>query len=1007
MHCLLYNLHLTIPLFLILFYKEISMKIATCFLFIISICYAQDDGAQYLIITHDSYFDALQPLALWKTLKGIKAKIVKTSDIGCDSTQIRNYIVNAYNTWQIRPEYLLLVGNKDQIPFPRMLQHFYICHSDNYYTNVVGDFKNEIIPGRLWVFDTLDAKTIVAKILGYEREPYMFDSLWFKKGVTIVCEDYSSDSVYWADACYMHALMNSAGFVHIDSFAKSLGHDSTDVINAINEGRSYILYRGLGSADWSIPFQIYYPDNMENGFKLPIVISATCQTVQGIGYEWLNAGTPEEPKGIVGFFGTTTLIAGAAEMRSALTKGTLDNIFTDSMSTLGKAAEAGRLKYYDMFSDSSEYDSWTCLGDPSMDLWAANQKRFSVIHNDTLPIGPCTLNVNVQHNSTPVEDALVCMRAKQDSTLYSVGKTDDFGNIVLIDTSHVVGDSVFVSVHKKTFIPFVGNAQVRYYGPYLTLQSYSILDTIGGNGDFIANPGENIEISVCLFNWGDSVAHSVSAVMRQSLADSFFSLNDTIKYFGNIDPLDSAKTSDDGYNVLISVQCPDSHEIDLTVVMKDNNDSIWINEFSFYVNSPEIELGDHYFPHHSVSTPPGDTNQFFVELYNSGSAIAEDIIGEIFCDDSLIIIIDSIASFGHIPPNSSGTNTTNPFVIATDPTTPLCYETNLTIITVSGVIVDTFECTIYVGQKDYLILDFDIDHSSGPLIQTCLDTLHFYGDYTQTYPQGLLTLYKSVIVCVGIYPNNFVIRDTSIIGQEIKNYLVDQGGKAYLEGGDVWHGDPHYHQGCHLYSFFNILPVANSIGPLTHISGENGAFTQSMAFNYSGESNSVDRIDPDSGGILIFKKTANNFNCGVAANNKTVGVSFELSGLDDSSPPSTKLVLVDSIMRYFGIPPTGIRDNIASPRSVIPTLAVYPTPFKQTLSIGIQGLIDKKASLKIYDVSGRCVKTFLHNQKLKNQIHNLTWDGRDDHQRQVACGIYFIRIETADYKKVEKAILLK
>lgn len=985
-------------------------RILLAFMLCAAFGFAQDDGAQYLIITHDDYYDIVKPLAQWKTLKGIKAKIVKTSDIGSDSIQIRNFVVNAYNTWQIRPEYLLLVGNKDQIPFPRMLQHSYICHSDNYYTNVVGDFRNEIIPGRLWVFDTLDAKTVVAKILGYEREPYMFDSLWFKKGVTIVGEDVGppySDSVYWADARYAHALMDSASFVHIDSFASSSGHDSIDLLNAINDGRSYILYRGVGGGAWSPPFQISSPDDMENGYKLPIVISATCHTIQGIGYEWLNAGTPDAPKGTVGFFGTTTSIMGAAEIRSALTRGTLECIFIDSMSTLGKAAEAGRLKYYEMYNDSVEYDSWTCLGDPSMDLWAANQKRFSVTHDDTLPIGPCTLNVNVQHNSSPVEGALVCMRAKQDSTLYSVGKTNDFGNVVLIDTSHVVGDSIFISVHKRTFIPFSGYAQVPYYGPYLALCSYSILDTVGGNGDFIANPGEDIEIPVCVMNWGDSVAYNVSGVMRQILADPYFSLNDTIKYFGDINPLDSAKTTDDGYNVIISAQCPDSHEINLTLVMKDNNDSIWINEFSFYVNSPEIELSDHYFPYHSANTPPGDTNQVFVKLYNSGSAIAENVIGEIFCDDSFVIIIDSVSPFGHIPPNSSSTNTTNPFVIASDSTTPPCYETNLTIITASGVIVDTFECTIYIGQKDYLVLDLDPNHSSGPLIQACLDTLHFYGDYTQTYPQGFLSLYQSIFICVGVYPDNFIIKDTSVIGQEIKNYLVDQGGKAYLEGGDVWHGDPHYHQGCHLYPFFNILPVANSIGPLTHISGENGIFTQSMAFDYSGENNSIDRINPDSGGILIFKKTANNFNCGVAANNKTVGVSFELGGLDDSIPPSTKLVLVDSIMEYFGIPPTGIAECAIYNNLTKPNIVVYPNPSVGMFNLKFSGLNSKSVNIKIYDVAGRLVNCV--SKSIDENISNsyLQLHACDSKNRKLPVGIYFIECETPTYQIIDKVILLK
>jgi hypothetical protein len=63
--------------------------------------FSQETGARYLIITPDAYRAALQPLALWKTQKGMKAKIVTLSETGTDSTQIRSYIVNAYNTWSI------------------------------------------------------------------------------------------------------------------------------------------------------------------------------------------------------------------------------------------------------------------------------------------------------------------------------------------------------------------------------------------------------------------------------------------------------------------------------------------------------------------------------------------------------------------------------------------------------------------------------------------------------------------------------------------------------------------------------------------------------------------------------------------------------------------------------------------------------------------------------------------------------------------------------------------
>jgi len=895
-----------------------------------------------------------------------------------------------------------------------MIQHPEICNSDNYYTNITGDFQNEIIPGRFWVNDTIEAKTVVAKVLSYERDTYIEDSLWLRKGVTIVREDEFppySDSVYWADARYMHNLLINAGYIHIDSLSEHYGHDTVDLLNAINDGRSYILYRGVGGNAWSGPFYLYHPTNMNNGFKLPIVISATCATIEGIGKLWLSAGTPIEPKGVVGFFGTTTGLMGAAEMRSALTKGTLENIFTDSMSTLGKAAEAGRLKYFELFNDSLEYDSWNCLGDPEMNVWTTRPKDIDVSHNQVVYAGTCTLFVDIQYsaNAMPVESALVCVMAKEDSTIYYYGRTNSAGDIEFIVHPYIPGDTVFFTVTGRNLRAYDGFKLTQFIGgPYVLIKSFSISDTAGGNADSIANPGEDIDLPVWVANWGDATAYDISGVVRSTSPDSFFTISDTVKYFGDIQSLDSV-FAPDGYNVIIAPNCPDNYRIELQLIARDVNDSIWISDFDFTAHAPLIQFLNYYFPGFVKYTQPGDTNQLILVLENIGSYKAENVVGRIFSDDSFFVAIDSTSSFGTIPSNDSASNQLDPFTITAAPETPPCYPLGIKLEIVSGVYVDTLNLTIYIGQKDYLIWDPDPNHSSGPIIKAKLDSLNFLGEYsTTTLPYNdYLSLYKSLFVCLGVSPDNYIVSDTSKKGQEIQRYLEVLSGRVYMEGGDVWYGDPHYHHGYDFCQLFNILAVTNWIGSVSHVSGENGTFTQSMVFNYSGEDNSIDRIDPNSGGVLIFRKTLNNLNCGVAAGNRTVGLSFELGGLDDGSPPSTKLVLVDSIMRYFGIPPTGIRDSMASPPSVIPTLAVYPTPFKQSLSIGIQGLTDKKASLKIYDVSGRCVKTFLHNQKLKNQIHNLTWDGRDDHQRQVACGIYFIRIETADYKKVEKAILLK
>jgi hypothetical protein len=1107
-------------------------RFAMITLFFSALLYSQT-GARYLIITHDDYCDALIPLADWKTQKGLKSKIVKLSETGSDSTQIRDYVVNAYNTWQIKPEYLLLVGNNRQIPFPHFYYGAKIGHTDNYYTNVTGDFRNEIVPGRFWVYDTIEAGTVVGKVLAYEKNLYLTDTLWYRKGVTIVNEDESppySDSVYWADARYTHNLMNNANFLHIDSLARSFANDREDVINAINDGRSYILYRGMGGGEWWPPFDGIHPEEMSNGYRLPIVLSATCLTVEGIGYEWLNAGSPTQPKGVVGFFGTTTALGAAAEMRSALTKGTLESIFYDDLSTLGTAAESGRMRYYELFGNVLEYDSWTCLGDPEMTVRTTTPRQIRISHFPSVWLGE-TLTVNVTHNSVPVERALVCVMGVNDTSLYHYGLTNTSGTVIFVDTL-LFPDTALITVTGRNCVyctdtviggqigmPFVlyrhhvvldtisGNSNYRpnngeeielavwimnfgdstahnvtgviqkaqpdgyfqlsdtvknfgdiasldsaftfgngfnvvidqycpdsheiklkltcrdndsswvsYFNflvysprPYMIYKSHAIVDTIGGNGNYQVNPGENIELPVWIQNIGDSIAENVYAIMQKQEADQNYYLNDTLKYFGDISPMDSAWTTTDGYNVLIDSSCPDQHEIKLQMVIKDSLDSLWRYNFSIINSAPGLVFYDYLIDDSVKFMLHGDTSNLAVYIKNDGSFTAENVTGTLISTDTLVVIIDGNATFGNIPPDFISSNQSNPFVINANPQTPPGYSINLKLALNASTYQDTVNFDVYIGQKDYLVWDPDPNHSSGFVIHSKLSQLNYLGDYRQTFPCLYLNIYKTLFVCCGMSPDKYIIYDTNIVIPEIEHFL-SAGGKMYLEGGDVWYYDPG--QGGYDFSpLFNISPISNNIGLFTGILGVDNTFTRGMDFNYSGENVSIDRIDPTGNGVTVFENRFNNFSCGVAANQKTIGISVELSGLVDDTLPSTKLTLIDSIMHYFGVEPSGLHDNLSmQSKFAYYSFEIYPNPTYERVNMKYQIPIfsgEKKVAINItvYNVVGQLVKTFYY---LTNQpVNQINWDGRDNLNKKLPNGVYFLKFHAGDYKETKKVILLR
>jgi len=180
---------------------------------------------------------------------------------------------------------------------------------------------------------------------------------------------------------------------------------------------------------------------------------------------------------------------------------------------------------------------------------------------------------------------------------------------------------------------------------------------------------------------------------------------------------------------------------------------------------------------------------------------------------------------------------------------------------------------------------------------------------------------------------------------------------------------------------------------------------------YGGENSYMDHISPTGTGFLIFYDTNNAYDAGVAndaGTYRTVGCDFELGGLVDATPPSTRSALLDSIMRFFGIVINpGVKEGGLAGLPLKTLLGVmYPNPGIGVMSIRYQVAGVSDVSLCVYDAAGRLVRTIIKGA-CEPGCYTQVWDSRDDLGRRVPAGVYFVRFETDDYKKTEKAILLK
>jgi hypothetical protein len=84
----------------------------------------------------------------------------------------------------------------------------------------------------------------------------------------------------------------------------------------------------------------------------------------------------------------------------------------------------------------------------------------------------------------------------------------------------------------------------------------------------------------------------------------------------------------------------------------------------------------------------------------------------------------------------------------------------------------------------------------------------------------------------------------------------------------------------------------------------------------------------------------------------------------------------------------------------------WPNPFNPATTIAFTLREKGPVTLKIYDVSGRLVRTLVDETRDAGR-YDVVWDGRNDGGRGVASGIYFCRMQTADFERSEKMVMLR
>ncbi|MBU1073860.1 T9SS type A sorting domain-containing protein, partial [bacterium] len=85
----------------------------------------------------------------------------------------------------------------------------------------------------------------------------------------------------------------------------------------------------------------------------------------------------------------------------------------------------------------------------------------------------------------------------------------------------------------------------------------------------------------------------------------------------------------------------------------------------------------------------------------------------------------------------------------------------------------------------------------------------------------------------------------------------------------------------------------------------------------------------------------------------------------------------------------------------------YPNPFNPSTTILFDLPVAGPATLKVFDLRGRLVRSLVDSKWLDAGRHSAVWDGLEDRGQAMASGVYFYRLEAGDYVQTRRMTLIR
>jgi len=909
----------------------------------------RDSSAEYLIVTSSSYGPFFEPLAQWKSQKGVPAAIVTTTDVyasypGIDNQEkIRNCIIDYYQNHGTI--WVLLGGDTNVVPdrkaWAKSGDSGDDLRADLYYSDLDGtwnddgdtrwgevnadniDMYADVFVGRAPASNTAEVTLFVNKVLTYEGAP----------GGALLPTDYQENMLFFAEVLW--ATPWTDGGVCKDMIDDDSVPEQFDPITKLyqtnglltksramaemNAGHNIINH--MGHANWNVMSiggsGLYRNDfdGLGNSPRFGIMYSIGCWPA-AIDYDcmaehWVNAPNG----GGVAFVGNSRYGWGSPGSPGYGTSDVFDRefftqLFNEDHDHIGvvhaahKDAKVGEAM-------SAEYTRYclyelNLLGDPEMRVWKRQPMAPVVNHVDQVPLGDSSVVVTVSREGGPVAGALVFLLNDEVSTI----ETTSEDGVAILAVSTSIEGALTLTVTGPGILPYSTDLSVLDTPPDADppagIESLTVADPF--------DVGSVLEL-----DWSPYASPGDFAFYRVYRATSSFSdvSGMTPIAEGLLDP-DVKEWTDatavDGVPYYYAVTAVDlsGNEVASVAargpVAASNNARILLWDADD-TDRPFDGFGDDYAPEDGTEVP-------WVE--------ALDAIGELYCVSE---------------------------ALPTD--------------------LSPFDLIVYLGG----IVNFGEGCQNVPL-----------SDDEAIALTGFLDAGGSIYV-------------------EEPNF----GGRYYAAGTaatiELWNRFHAVHGPGTTRDEGNVVSLDGVVGALTQ--------DMSFAYDYQGWPDQfVNTVSPngDPGSSTLWtdqsadERGARYVDAATGSHRYMVPVL--LGGVSDAAHPSTRLEYVTRLLTDTDlVGSAGVGDGLAGVVNRLEQNA--PNPFNPSTSIRFSVAREgARVRMSIYDVAGRLVSDLVDGTATAGE-HSARWDGTDAQGRAVASGVYFVRLSVDGWTDSRKMALLK